>query len=113
MLERQTLAARSTTSSPACPGDAWAPRAGCVHGWPGQARPCSQGSVRPIGWQGCRKRQLRGSERVGWNFGDILDAVSPVIPADAPAFIHGERTITWGEATQQTNNLARGLIARG
>jgi acyl-CoA synthetase (AMP-forming)/AMP-acid ligase II len=50
---------------------------------------------------------------VGWNFGDILDAISPVIPADAPAFIHGERTISWGEATRATNNMARGLIARG
>jgi acyl-CoA synthetase (AMP-forming)/AMP-acid ligase II len=50
---------------------------------------------------------------VGWNFGDILDAISPVIPPDAPAFIHGERTISWGEATKATNNLARGLIARG
>jgi acyl-CoA synthetase (AMP-forming)/AMP-acid ligase II len=50
---------------------------------------------------------------VGWNFGDILDAISPVIPADAPAFIHGERTIGWGEATKASNNLARGLIARG
>jgi fatty-acyl-CoA synthase len=50
---------------------------------------------------------------VGWNFGDILDAISPAVPADKPAFIHGERTISWGEATKQTNNLARGLIARG
>jgi fatty-acyl-CoA synthase len=50
---------------------------------------------------------------VGWNFGDILDAISPVVPADKPAFIHGERVITWGEATKATNNLARGLIARG
>ncbi|HEY1752991.1 MAG TPA: acyl-CoA synthetase [Caulobacteraceae bacterium] len=50
---------------------------------------------------------------MGWNFGDILDAISPAVPADKPAFIHGERTISWGEATKQTNNLARGLIARG
>ncbi len=50
---------------------------------------------------------------MGWNFGDILDAISPVLPASAPAFIHGERTITWGEATKATNNMARGLIARG
>jgi fatty-acyl-CoA synthase len=50
---------------------------------------------------------------LGWNFGDILDAISPVIPPDAPAFLHGERTISWGEATKATNNLARGLIARG
>ena len=50
---------------------------------------------------------------MGWNFGDILDAISPVIPPDAPAFIHGDRTISWSEATKTTNNLARGLIARG
>jgi len=50
---------------------------------------------------------------VAWNFGDILDAISPVLPADAPAFIHGDRTINWGEATKASNNLARGLIARG
>ena len=50
---------------------------------------------------------------MAWNFGDILDAISPVLPADAPAFIHGDRTINWGEATKASNNLARGLIARG
>ncbi|HEY3800069.1 MAG TPA: acyl-CoA synthetase [Caulobacteraceae bacterium] len=50
---------------------------------------------------------------MGWNFGDILDAISPATPADKPAFIHGERVITWGEATKATNNLARGLIKRG
>jgi acyl-CoA synthetase (AMP-forming)/AMP-acid ligase II len=50
---------------------------------------------------------------VGWNFGDILDAIGPVLPPDAPAFIHGDRTITWGAATKASNNLARGLIARG
>ena len=44
----------------------------------------------------------------GWNFGDILDAISPAVPADEPAFIHGERVITWGEATKATNNMARG-----
>lgn len=50
---------------------------------------------------------------MAWNFGDIMDAVAPVLPAEAPAFIHGERVITWGEATPMTNNLARALIARG
>ncbi len=48
-----------------------------------------------------------------WNFGDILDAISPVLPPDTPALLHGDRVITWGESTQATNNLARGLIARG
>ncbi|HEY3800337.1 MAG TPA: acyl-CoA synthetase, partial [Caulobacteraceae bacterium] len=50
---------------------------------------------------------------MGWNFGDILDAVAPVLPADAPALIHGDRVIPWGEATRISNNMARGLIARG
>ncbi|MFI4974380.1 MAG: acyl-CoA synthetase [Caulobacterales bacterium] len=50
---------------------------------------------------------------MGWNFGDILDAVAPAIPPDAPAFIHGERVISWGEADRATNNMARALVARG
>ena len=50
---------------------------------------------------------------MGWNFGDILDAISPVLPPDTPAFLHGDRTITWSEATKASNNLARGLIADG
>jgi len=48
-----------------------------------------------------------------WNFGDILDGVSAVMPPDAPALIHGERVIRWGEATARSNRLARALIARG
>ena len=48
-----------------------------------------------------------------WNYGDILDAISPVLPADAPAFVHGPRTITWAETTKRSNNLARALIAKG
>ncbi|MEJ1968137.1 MAG: acyl-CoA synthetase [Rhizomicrobium sp.] len=48
-----------------------------------------------------------------WNFGDILDAIETVLPPDAPAFVHGERLITWGETSRRTNNLARALIARG
>jgi len=50
---------------------------------------------------------------MGWNFGDILDTVAAVIPPQSPAFIHGERIITWGEADKASNNLARALIARG
>ena len=48
-----------------------------------------------------------------WNFGDILDSISPVLPPDAPALIHGDRVITWGETTRRSNNLGRALIARG
>ncbi len=50
---------------------------------------------------------------MGWNFGDILDAVEPVLPQDHAAFIHGARVVTLGESRQITNNLARALIARG
>ncbi len=50
---------------------------------------------------------------MGWNFGDILDAVGPNVPPEAPAFIHGSRVINWGDAVRMTNNMARGLIARG
>ena len=48
-----------------------------------------------------------------WNFGDILDAIEPVLPPDAPALIHGERVVSWGELSRRSNNLARALIARG
>ncbi|MGZ5924428.1 MAG: AMP-binding protein, partial [Rhizomicrobium sp.] len=48
-----------------------------------------------------------------WNFGDILDAIAPVIPAGAPALIHGDRVITWGETTRRSNSLARALVLRG
>jgi acyl-CoA synthetase (AMP-forming)/AMP-acid ligase II len=48
-----------------------------------------------------------------WNFGDILDGVSAVMPPDAPALIHGDRVIRWGEATARSNRLARAMIARG
>jgi len=48
-----------------------------------------------------------------WNFGDILDAIEPVLPPDAPALIHGARTVTWRELSRRSNNLARALIERG
>ncbi|MBN9557630.1 MAG: AMP-binding protein, partial [Alphaproteobacteria bacterium] len=50
---------------------------------------------------------------MGWNYGDILDAIETVLPGDAPALIHGSRTITWAEKGRRTNNLARALIANG
>ena len=48
-----------------------------------------------------------------WNFGDIIDGVSAVLPPDAPALIHGERVIRWSEATARSNRLARALIVLG
>ncbi len=50
---------------------------------------------------------------MAWNFGDILDAISPELPQDAPALIHGDRVITWGEATKRSNNLGRAMLDRG
>jgi fatty-acyl-CoA synthase len=50
---------------------------------------------------------------MGWNFGNILDAIAPVLAPDAPALIHGERIITWGETIARSNNLARAMLARG
>ncbi|GGC93052.1 acyl-CoA synthetase [Chelatococcus reniformis] len=50
---------------------------------------------------------------MGWNFGDILDGIEPVLAPDRPAFIHGSRVITWGETSRRSNNLARALLAAG
>jgi 3-oxocholest-4-en-26-oate---CoA ligase len=50
---------------------------------------------------------------MGWNFGDILDAIEPILPAEALAYVHGTRKITWSETAKRTNNLARALIRRG
>ena len=50
---------------------------------------------------------------VAWNLGDILDAIEPVMPHDAPALIHGDRVITWPEMARRSNNVARALRARG
>lgn len=50
---------------------------------------------------------------MAFNFGDILDAVSKTTPKDAPAFVHGDRAYTWGEAKPRMNNIVRNLYARG
>src|SRR5258708_13249295 len=47
------------------------------------------------------------------NFGDIVDAVSEIVDPEATAFVQGERTIGWGEASRRMNNIARALHARG
>jgi acyl-CoA synthetase (AMP-forming)/AMP-acid ligase II len=54
-----------------------------------------------------------GSEKLGtqmkWNYGDLLDGCDAVIPADAPALIHGDRVVSWGEFSRRSNNLAARL----
>ncbi|HEY2068221.1 MAG TPA: acyl-CoA synthetase [Rhizomicrobium sp.] len=48
-----------------------------------------------------------------WNYGDILDAVADAVRPDAPAFVHGDRVISWADASARMNRLARALIAKG
>ena len=48
-----------------------------------------------------------------WSYGDIVDVVAAAVNPEAPAFIHGERVIRWGDAAKRMNNLARALATRG
>jgi len=48
-----------------------------------------------------------------WNFGDLLDGLEKVLPPEAPALVHGDQRIDWGELSRRSNNLARALRARG
>ncbi|MBV1878423.1 MAG: acyl-CoA synthetase [Pseudomonadales bacterium] len=48
-----------------------------------------------------------------WNYGDILDALAEVVPADRAAVIHGDKIVSWGEFTARSNNLAKALLANG
>jgi len=50
---------------------------------------------------------------MSWNYGDILDAMGEVVPADNACLIHGDRLVTWGDFTRRSNNLARALRERG
>ena len=49
----------------------------------------------------------------GWNYGDIYDALGAALPADAPALIHGDRAISWGDFTARSNRLARPWAPQG
>jgi fatty-acyl-CoA synthase len=49
----------------------------------------------------------------GWNLGDLFEGVEAVLPPEAPAVIHGDRTIGWGELAGRTRSLAAALRARG
>lgn len=48
-----------------------------------------------------------------WNFGDIIDVVTPLMPKGHPALIHGERVITWQDVDVRSNRLARNILANG
>ena len=50
---------------------------------------------------------------MGWNYGDILDALPAVLDPDAPALIHGGQVTSWSEFTERSNNLASRFLNRG
>ncbi len=50
---------------------------------------------------------------MSWNFGDLLDGIDEIFPADAPAVIHGDRTLPWGDFARRSNRLADALVQRG
>ena len=50
---------------------------------------------------------------MAWNYGDILDAVGAVVPADKPCLMHEDTVLTWGDFNRRTNNLALRLLNRG
>jgi acyl-CoA synthetase (AMP-forming)/AMP-acid ligase II len=61
-----------------------------------------------------KRPRLEGRRNIiNWNLGDILDAIEPAIPQDAPALIHGDRIVTWPEMAARSNNVARALRKRG
>lgn len=48
-----------------------------------------------------------------WNFGDMLDALGSALGDDHTALIQGDRSLTWTEMTQRSNNLARAFTKLG
>jgi len=47
-----------------------------------------------------------------WNFADVWEVVADTVP-DAPAFVHDDRRITWGDAERRANGVARTLLDLG
>ncbi len=47
------------------------------------------------------------------SLGDLLDGIATVVDPTAPALIHNDRVISWGEFDRRSNNLARALLERG
>src|SRR3546814_18588828 len=50
-------------------------------------------------------RSERRTDVTDWNLGDILDAIEPAMPHDAPALIHGDRIITWPEMSARSTHV--------
>ena len=39
-----------------------------------------------------------------WNLGDLFDAVAGAVPPEAPALIHGDRSVSWAEMLELIGN---------
>jgi acyl-CoA synthetase (AMP-forming)/AMP-acid ligase II len=50
---------------------------------------------------------------VVWNYGDLFDSCAESLRPDFPAVIHGDRTVSWGELSTRSNNLAAGFLEQG
>ena len=50
---------------------------------------------------------------MSWNFGDIMDTLTEVVPGNHPALIHGDRVLTWQDVDERSNRLARNLLQGG
>ena len=48
-----------------------------------------------------------------WNYGDILEGVDSVVPAERNAFVHGERTIRLGLFFPSHQQPGRGPCCEG
>jgi non-ribosomal peptide synthetase component E (peptide arylation enzyme) len=48
----------------------------------------------------------------GWNFADIWEHHACRFP-DAPALVHGDRRLTWGEMDRRADGVAATLLAIG
>ncbi len=55
---------------------------------------------------------MRSDQLSTWNFGDVWEAVADELP-DAPALIHGTRTLTWRQLDHRADNLARWFLDAG
>ena len=47
-----------------------------------------------------------------WNFADVWEAVADALP-DAPALVHGDRTLTWPEFDRRADDVGRWLLDAG
>ena len=48
----------------------------------------------------------------GWNFADVWEVVAEQIP-DAPALIHGDRTVSWADFDARADGVAAALLEAG